>query len=101
MSDTFTVYPPGSEKMEPKGYVANEFEWIATQLHKGDLCWFRSRRPGSWKPNTTLGPWTWGVFLMSYFYDGIIARVYEVDPDDYIEHSLFLDLGDELSVTRP
>jgi hypothetical protein len=35
------------------------------------------------------------------FYDGVIARVYEDDPDDFIKHSLFLDLGDELRSEPP
>jgi hypothetical protein len=82
------------------GYVANEFEWAATQLNKGDQCWFRKRN-GRFGTGEELGPWKWGTYLSSYFYDGMIARVAEADPDDLIEHSLFLDLGDQISATRP
>ena len=85
MSDTFTVGPPGGEG-DGAGYRANTFEWIAATLNKGDNCWFR-KSGMNWKP---------GTFVMTYFYDGIIARVYEHDPDDYIEYSLFLDLGDQI-----
>jgi hypothetical protein len=31
----------------------------------------------------------------------VIASVYEDDPDDQIRYSLFLDLGDQISATKP
>lgn len=70
----------------------NESELIASGLDHGDRCWFRQKGRERWLPAT---------FLFSWRYDGVIARVYEDDPDDYIVHSLFLDLGDELRTEAP
>lgn len=84
-----TPLPPGTTE-PPEGvtdyYVCNVFEWAAATLQKGDTCYFK-------KNNL---PWKRGTYLYSWMYDGIIAKVYEDDPDDYIQYSLFLDLGDKL-----
>jgi hypothetical protein len=61
-------------------------------MKKDDACYFR-RRMGMVGP---LGPWFRGTFIYSWMYDGVIARVYEDDPDDYIPHTLFLALGEQL-----
>ena len=62
-------------------------------MEHGDPCWFRKRVSLGSKE---LRPWQSGSFKMSWMYDGIVAVVWEDDPDDYIEHSLFLDCGDQL-----
>lgn len=92
-----TLYPPDHQGPTPNGLKANPYEWTASQMEKGDTCWFR-RRAGRGKDLTA---WTKGTFLSSYWYDGVIASVYEDDPDDLIRYSLFLDLGDQISATDP
>lgn len=86
---SITALPPNTTE-PPEGvtayYVCNVFEWAAATMVKGDVCYFR-------KNNL---PWKRGTFLYSWMYDGIIARVYEDDPDDCMKYSLFLDLGDKL-----
>jgi hypothetical protein len=86
---SITALPPGTTE-PPEGiteyYVCNVFEWAAATLKKGDACFFKKNGL----------PWKRGTYMSSYMYDGIIARVYEDDPDDLIEYSLFLDLGDKL-----
>ena len=97
-----TAYPP--DFIGPViGYRCNESEWVASTLGKGERCWFRRRRGITSRQivEDGRGPWTVATFIMAYMYDGVIARVYEDDPDDYIEHSLFLDLGDELRAAAP
>jgi len=94
------LYPPDHEGPTPDGTRSNEFEWAASQMQKGDTCWFR-RRPSRAGGVAPLTPWTRGTFLSSYYYDGVIASVYEDDPDDLIRYSLFLDLGDELRKDNP
>jgi hypothetical protein len=69
----------------------NDAEWVAAHLKKGQNCWFRKKD----------GVWQQGEFRMSYFYDGVIARVRIADPDDVIELSLFLDADDEIAMERP
>lgn len=94
------VFPPGTRLDEAKlklgqfeqAYICNESEWLATQLKPGDLCWYRRRNTDTWHQ---------AVFKGSHFYEGIVVRLYDVDPDDYIVHSLFLDCGDELRHTQP
>lgn len=93
------LYPPDHEGPTPDGIKGNEFEWAASQMTKGDVCWFRRRKERGRNPELT--PWTRGTFLSSYYYDGVIASVYEDDPDDLIRYSLFLDLGDELRKDNP
>jgi hypothetical protein len=85
---SITPLPPLSVPPDDGGsyYVCNSYEWAAATLKRGDACFFR-------KGNL---PWRRGTYLSSYMYDGIIARVYEDDPDEFIEYSLFLDLGDRL-----
>jgi hypothetical protein len=93
---SFILYPPDHEGPTPNGTKGNIYEWTASQMEKGDTCWFRKK--------VTLHsrtPWRRGTFLSSYYYDGVIASVYEDDPDDLIRHSLFLDLGDQISATDP
>jgi len=97
MSDRLTAYPPDFIGPFRDGWRCNESEWVASTLHNGDRCWFRLRNDRS----GSLGRWRVGTFMTSYFYDGVIARVYEDDPDDYIPHSLFCDLGDELRAEAP
>lgn len=90
-----SALPPSSVPPNDGGsyYVCNVFEWAAATLKHGESCWFRKRlRIGE----PELGPWKRGSFKMSWMYDGIIAVVFEDDPDDYIEYSLFLDMGDQL-----
>jgi hypothetical protein len=88
---SITALPPNTTE-PPEGvteyYVCNVFEWAAATLKPGDACYFI-------KNNL---PWKRGTFRMSWFYDGIIASVFEDDPDEYILHSLFLDthMGDRL-----
>jgi hypothetical protein len=86
---TITALPPGSEKPDDGGayYICNHFEWAAATLKRGDACFFRKKDWTAWRR---------GTYLSSFMYDGVIAKVYEDDPDDYIPHSLFLDLGDKL-----
>ena len=81
--------PPYSDKPDDGGdyYVCNHFEWAAATLEKGESCWFTKKGWPTWKR---------GTYISSYMYDGIIASVYEDDPDDMIKHSLFLDMGDAL-----
>lgn len=57
----------------------NEQEWIAANLRKGD------------RVRVTLkdGREFDAAAIGSYFYDGVILRVREADPDELIEHSLF------------
>ena len=97
MSDRLTAYPPDFIGPFRDGYRCNESEWVGSTLNNGDRCWFRKANDR----NGGHGRWRVGTFMMSYFYDGVIARVYEDDPDDLITHSLFLDLGDELRATPP
>jgi hypothetical protein len=66
--------------------VCNPFEWAAATLQRGDSCFFQKNQL----------PWKRGTYISSWFYDGVIAYVYEDDPDDYIRYTLFLDLGDRL-----
>ena len=90
-----TALPPSSGPPPDDGgsyYVCNVYEWAAATMRKGDPCYFR-RRMGMVGP---LGPWFRGTYLYSWVYDGIIARVYEDDPDDLVEYSLFLALGEQL-----
>lgn len=86
---SFTALPPGTTE-PPEGvteyYVCNIFEWTAANMKRGDPCYFK-------KNNL---PWKRGTFRSSWMYDGIIADVYEDDPDEYITYSLHLDLGDKL-----
>jgi hypothetical protein len=102
VSGRLTAYPPDFVGPIGEGYRCNDGEWVASTLNKGDRCWFR-KQTGWFGPKNErkIGPWKIGTFMFSYFYDGVIARVYEDDPDDYIEHSLFCDLGDELRATAP
>ena len=93
---SFILYPPDHEGPTPDGIRANPYEWAASQMEKGDTCWFRRRNR-----DRSLTPWARGTYLSSYYYDGVIASVYEDDPDDLIRYSLFLDLGDEISATNP
>jgi hypothetical protein len=78
--------------------TVNVFELLAMSLENGQTLWFRKRkRPGDkeltdWKRGTLRGVW---------WYDGCIARIYEDDPDDLIEHSLFLDMGDQIATAEP
>jgi hypothetical protein len=85
------LYPPDHEGPTPDGYKGNQWEWNASQLKRGDTCWFRRRGKD----------WQRGTFRNSYMYDGVIAHVYEDDPDDLIEHSIFCDLGDQISAHYP
>jgi hypothetical protein len=84
-----TALPPNTTE-PPEGvtefYICNVFEWAAAMMRKGDACYFQKNKL----------PWKRGTFKYSWMYDGIIARVYEDDPDELIEYSLFLDLGDKL-----
>jgi len=92
MGGTFTIYPPDYDGPIEDGYRCNnESEWVASHLNKGDRCWFR-------KNKLSMRP---GTFMSAWFYDGVIAEVYEDDPDDFIRWSLFLDLGDELRAEAP
>ena len=92
MSGRLTAYPPDFVGPLAEGYRCNESEWAALTLERKARCWFRKKE---WKT------WRVGTFTSAYFYDGVIARVYEDDPDDLITHSLFLDLGDELRAEAP
>jgi hypothetical protein len=97
VSGRLTAYPPDFIGPIGEGYRCNEGEWVASTLDRNDRCWFRKANDRSGR----LGRWRVGTFLFSYFYDGVIARVYEDDPDDYIEYSLFCDLGDEIRAEAP
>ncbi len=97
---SFVLYPPDHEGPTPDGIKGNPYEWAASQMEKGDTCWFRRRLSRAGGVNA-LTPWTRGTYLSSYYYDGVIASVYEDDPDDLIRYSLFLDLGDQISATNP
>lgn len=78
----------------------NHYEWAAAIAEQGQRIWFRKnvQRLGGGEASGLLKA---GTFVSSYLYDGIIARVYEDDPDELIEHSLFLDLGDEMYLAKP
>lgn len=77
-------------------YEANPSEWVLATARTGDrIRWRRMPNPAARRSgHTELGPWTSGTFLSSMFYDGIIGRAYEDDPDDYIVVSLRPDTGD-------
>lgn len=81
----------------------SDAEWLVTQLAAGQTIWFRHRVGGSmlWEAGAPMTPWKQGTFRHSWFYDGIVAEVYEDDPDDLIRHSLRPDFGDEIAVERP
>ncbi len=89
---SLAAYPPGFVGPIIEGYRCNEAEWLASTMIVGDRCWWRKKGAEHW---------TVGTFRWSWFYDGVIAKVYEDDPDDYIEHNLFCGLGDELRATPP
>lgn len=95
------LYPPTHEGPTPNGYRGNEWEWNASQLKKNDVCWFRRKKYQLKIYNDEITDWTRGTFILSYDYDGIIARVYEDDPDDLITHSLFLGMGDQITGVNP
>jgi hypothetical protein len=96
-TDRFTVYPPDYDGPIEDGYRCNnESEWVASHLNKDDRCWFRKKYGGF-----QMGDWTPATFIFAWFYDGVIAEVYEDDPDDFIKRVLFLDLGDELRAEAP
>lgn len=90
--NSFTAYPPDFIGPINDGWRCNESEWVGSTLNNGDRCWFRKKDWRSWRE---------GGFISAMFYDGVIARVYEADPDDFITHPLFLDLGDELRAEAP
>lgn len=80
----------------------NEWEWNASIAEKGQTVWFRHRvKTGFFHRNAPLSPWKRGTYTGSMFYDGVIAYVFEDDPDDLVRHTLFLDLGDELLLEEP
>ncbi len=98
------VVPPGNPKpnLQPGQSwfaAANNSEWAATQLREGQRCWYR-RRQGRFGAGS-IGPWQEGIFVSSYLYDGVHARIRIPDPDDLIEFTLFPACGDILSATAP
>jgi len=65
--------PPSSGPPPDDGgdyYVCNVFEWTATNMEKGDPCWYSKGRGA---------PWEMGVFKLAWFYDGVIADVTALD----------------------
>lgn len=89
---TFSVHPP--DFIGPvDGYRCNNHsEWVASTIAKHTRCWYRRKLADTWTPAT---------FLNAMFYDGVIAWVYEDDPDEYVKVTLFLGMGDELRATPP
>lgn len=80
----------------------NEFEWNAAIAIKGQTVWFRHRiRRHIFDVSGELSAWKRGTFRGSHFYDGVIANVSEDDPDDLIQHSLFLDYGEQILLENP
>ena len=89
-NNRITALPPDSEIPNDGGsyYVCNQYEWVAATLKRDVQCWYWRKQDPQWRK---------GFFIMSWMYDGVIAKVEEADPDDLgEERSLFLDLGDKL-----
>lgn len=92
------VLPPSSQKPDDREsyYVcASDAEWAAAHLRKGDRCWFRNRvRAHCFDIDGPLSQWKAGTFGGSMLLcDGILAVVYEDDPDDLIAHKLSFASG--------
>ena len=76
-------------------YQCTAGEWVLAKARKGDR--IRWRRP---LPNGGFGPWTTGSFSWSMFYDGLMGKAYEDDPDDLVEVSLRPDCCDEVELVH-
>ena len=62
-------------------------EYAACHAKEGQACWFRYRkRTGPFDVDAPLSGWTKGTFRFVWFYDGVVAEVYEDDPDELIKH---------------
>lgn len=68
----------------------SEGEYAAATAARGQTVWFRHRL-GRFPFSSGLSWWKRGTFINSMFYDGVIASVYEDDPDDYINHKILCD----------
>lgn len=68
----------------------SEGEYAAATASRGQTVWFRHRL-GKFPFSRGLSGWKRGTFIDSMFYDGVIASVYEDDPDDYIEYRILCD----------
>jgi hypothetical protein len=96
-SNRLVAYPPDfiGPIADESYYRCNESEWVASNIDEGARCWYRKKYGDVW------GDWHPATFKTAWFYDGVIAKVYEDDPDDHIEHTLMLMFGDELRASAP
>jgi hypothetical protein len=71
----------------------NESEWLVATASKGT----RLRVTPGQRSQKQTKPYDM-VLQGSYFYDGVVAWGYLVDPDDYIKMTAYPGLGDEVEI---